>query len=334
MSESLTKKCKQCGLIKPITKFSKNSEQKDGIDLFCNDCRKLLAKDEEGLKTYCYESGRGWNQNLFKEGLEACEKKLKKQSKDKDIDNFDELLIQKAINYYFSKINLPQNLIGNEKDKPNKSTTKKSNNKQFNITDELLDKWGEGYKPEEYQQFEKKWNSLINNYGEKTALHTEGLKVYIRYRVKEEMATAKSDIKSAKEWGVLASKAAQDAKINVSQLSKSDISGGVDLVCQIFEAVESEIGVIPLLPRLLEQPYDDADIIIWCIINYMRRLEEKPRISYRDIWNFYDEMLEEVCKQQGLTEQQTIEFKIKRNNVFRDLEQVYIEPLYKEDGDG
>ena len=163
-------------------------------------------------------------------------------------------------------------------------------------------------------------------------MHIEGLKTYIRFRTKEELSTAKGNVKEAKEWGNLASKAATDAKINVSQLSKSDISGGVDVLPQLFEAVESEVGIIPQLPKLLAQPYDDADIIIWCNVNYMRRLEDKTRVDYRDIWNFYDEMIEEHCKTKGMNEQQIEEFKAKRRVPYRDLGEVYEEPVYI-DGD-
>ncbi|MEC1612622.1 hypothetical protein P9D96_05085 [Bacillus mojavensis] len=196
------------------------------------------------------------------------------------------------------------------------------------VSDEIIDKWGIGYTPDEYHQFERKYNKLIRNYGEKTALHTEGLLSYIRFRVKEELATAKGEVKEAKEWGQMASKAATDAKINVSQLSKSDISGGVDVLSQLFEAVETELGIIPLLPRLTAQPYDDADLIIWAIINYYRRLEDKEKVAYKDIYHFYDEMLEEDFKSKGLTTEEIENLKKARNNVFRDLEDVYKEPLY------
>ncbi|MGT8906822.1 hypothetical protein [Bacillus subtilis] len=196
------------------------------------------------------------------------------------------------------------------------------------VSDEIIDKWGIGYTPDEYHQFERKYNKLIRNYGEKTALHTEGLLSYIRFRVKEELATAKGEVKEAKEWGQMASKAATDAKINVSQLSKSDISGGVDVLTQLFEAVETELGIIPLLPRLTAQPYDDADLIIWAIINYYRRLEDKEKVAYKDIYHFYDEMLEEDFKSKGLTTEEIENLKKARNNVFRDLEDVYKEPLY------
>lgn len=202
----------------------------------------------------------------------------------------------------------------------------------FKLTDEIIDKWGSGYSEEEYYYFEKKWKKLINNYGEKTSFHIEGLITYIRFRVKEELATAQGNVKEAKEWANMAKDSATAAKINVSQLSKSDISGGVDLLPQLFEAVESKVGIISIMPELKEQPYDDADLIIWAIVNYIRRLEDKPRVDYKDIWMFYDQMLEEFFKQKGYADDMIKKEKEKRNNIFRDLGQVYKEPIY-EDGD-
>src|SRR5690606_17463641 len=114
-------------------------------------------------------------------------------------------------------------------------------------------------------------------------MHEEGLITYIRYRDREEKATAAGDSTRATEWGNLAKEAARDAKLNVAQLSKSDISGGVDLMTQLSEAVESKASVIPLLPKVLEQPYDDVDLVLWAIIDYSRILEGKPRVSYREI---------------------------------------------------
>ena len=204
--------------------------------------------------------------------------------------------------------------------------------KEFILTDDIIDKWGEGYTPEQYRAFERKYRRLHRSFGEKTDLHTESFLTYIRFRVLEELASAKGDLQASKHYGNLAKDAAVAAKINVTQLSKSDLTDGLDVACQIFEAVESKVGIIPILPKLKEQPYDDADLIIWCIINYFRRLDDKPRVSYREIWNFYDEMLEEHYKTKGYNDEKINEEKQKRNNIFRDLSQVYKEPLY-EDGD-
>jgi len=119
----------------------------------------------------------------------------------------------------------------------------------FTITEDIMNKWGFGYKIEEYQAFEKKYNLLKNNYAEITNMHTEALLNYIRYRVKEEIATAKGDVKEAKEWGALAKDAATAAKINPSQLSKADLSDGLSTFSELSQAVEKAVDIIPILPR-------------------------------------------------------------------------------------
>ena len=72
-------------------------------------------------------------------------------------------------------------------------------------------------------------------------MHTEALLNYIRYRVKEEIATAKGDVKEAKEWGALAKDAATAAKINPSQLSKADLSDGLSTFSELSQAVEKAV---------------------------------------------------------------------------------------------
>jgi hypothetical protein len=344
--DKLSKKCLGCGKTKLIKgNFASSPFIEGNLEHYCKSCKSGMLTSKDALIDYLTQHKIEFEENTYQEAKRYVQerelKKLKLNNISELPEDFEVKLFSAISGHMFSIINLSGNfkatpLKGGKSNKqqsiPQKAT-RKTKVKQSDITDDLLEKWGEGYYPDEYQKFEKKWNSLINNYGEKTALHTEGLKVYIRYRVKEEISTAKGEVKESKEWGALASKAAMDAKINVSQLSKSDISGGVDLVCQIFEAVESELGIIPLLPKLLEQPYDDADLIIWTVINYYRKLEDKPRIAYRDIWNFYDEMIEEVCLQKGMNKNEIKIFKEKRNNIFRDLSLVYKEPLYDEIGD-
>lgn len=161
------------------------------------------------------------------------------------------------------------------------------------ITDELIEKWGFGYEKDEYLAFERKYNMLKNNYQEKTAMHTEALLTYIRYRVKEEMSTAKNDMKSAKEWGQLAQKAAQDAKINPSQLSKSDLSDGLDTFGQLVRTVEQAVDIIPILPLFKERPQDKVDFTLLCYINYVRDLKGLPPAEYEEVYRFYEDRKKE-----------------------------------------
>ncbi|MGG3892028.1 hypothetical protein [Metabacillus fastidiosus] len=321
------KECLKCEDPKALTNFYMSSSElhTDKKYPICKSCLKetISIDDEESVKDMLMNMNKPFIHDLWSSSVDEGTR-----------TNKDPIgLYLKNVFLNHKKLTWKDSIFNNIKEIELNNTIKETPQDSNFITDEILDKWGFGYTNDEYRQFERKYNKLINNYGEKTALHTEGLITYIRYRVKEEIATAKGEVKEAKEWGQLASKAAQDAKINVSQLSKSDISGGVDVLSQMFEAVENEISVIPLLPKIMEQPYDDADLIIWATINYNRRLEDKPPTTYRDIWNFYDDMLQEHFETQNFSEEQIKEFKARRNNVFRDLEKVYIEPLYNNDGE-
>ena len=330
-SKSNKKLCTKCQKEKGLNEyfFSNSDLHTDKKYPVCKECLKSVINidDIETVKDVLMQMNRPFLYDIWITSLDEGQRTGK--------DAFGMYL--KNINLNFKKYSWKDSVFESKNESETNVNIKSSpainKKEEFIVTDEIIDKWGEGFTVDEYRAFERKYNKLINNYGEKTALHTEGLITYIRFRVKEEMATARGDIREAKEWGQLAAKAAQDAKINVSQLSKSDISGGVDVLSQLFEAVENEVGIIPLLPKIMEQPYDDADLIIWATINYYRRLEEKSPISYREIWNFYDEMLEEYFTSQGFNEEQVQEFKRRRNNVFRDLEQVYREPLYDGESD-
>lgn len=179
---------------------------------------------------------------------------------------------------------------------------KKANDSYIDL-DYLESRWGVGYTPDEYQLFERKYNMLKHNYPERTSMHTEALLTYIRYRVKEELATARGDVKDAKNWGDLASKAATDAKINPSQLSQSDLTGGLDTVGELVRAVEQVEDIIPVLPKFKSRPQDKVDFAIWCYINYARDLEGKSLIDYEDVYKFYEERMKEYEKEFGKLEE-------------------------------
>jgi len=164
------------------------------------------------------------------------------------------------------------------------STLKQS---EFLLTDEIIDKWGAGYKKDEYQAFERKYHLLKNNYPEKTAMHTEALLNYIRYRVKEELATASGQVKEAKEWGGLAKDAATAAKINPSQLSAADLTDGLSGFGQLVRAVEQVVDIVEILPKFKQKPQDNVDFTLWCYINYVRGLKGLGDCEYKDIYGFY-----------------------------------------------
>lgn len=168
-----------------------------------------------------------------------------------------------------------------------------------NVPEEVIQRFGRGYLPEEYQMMEEKYQKIKNNWAIKSVMHEEFLLNYIRYKVKEEICTARGDISGAKQWADLATSAATQAKITPKQLSDTDLNNGVDSFSEIFRAVESAIDVIPILPQFKYRPNDACDFIIWCYVNYIRKLQGLPQCTYEELYHFYDERKADYIEQNG-----------------------------------
>ena len=186
---------------------------------------------------------------------------------------------------------------GNVVDKDNKKI--KSDIGDFEITDESVELFGEGYTRAEYKKMVKKYNDMTKTYVVQTNLHKEALLTYVRFKVKEEMATAKGDVAEAQKWYQAAQDAAEKAKLTPKQLSKEDLQGGIVNFSDIFAAVEGAKERIKIFPEFRYQPKDAADFIIWCYINYERRLNNMPEVEYKDIYAFYDEKKREYIEMYG-----------------------------------
>ena len=186
---------------------------------------------------------------------------------------------------------------GNVIDKDNKKI--KSDIGDFEITDEIVELFGEGYTRAEYKKMVKKYNDMTKTYVVQTNLHKEALLTYVRFKVKEEIATARGDVAEAQKWYQAAQDAAEKAKLTPRQLSKEDLQGGIVNFSDIFAAVEGAKERIKIFPEFKYQPKDAADFIIWCYINYERRLNNMPEVEYKDVYAFYDEKKREYIEMYG-----------------------------------
>jgi len=157
------------------------------------------------------------------------------------------------------------------------------------LLDELKEKYGYGYPDEEYILFEKKFINLKPSFQLPTTMHEEYLREYCVNKVKETIAKAKGEFKEAKEWAAMAKESAEAGKLKPSQMSKADLSQGLDGFGQLARMVEEHQDIIPLLPKFIKQPKDDVDITLWLYINYVRDLQGLPPAEYEDIYQFYDE---------------------------------------------
>jgi hypothetical protein len=162
----------------------------------------------------------------------------------------------------------------------------------------LKSKWGD-YDYSVLVRFEEKYLFLKNNYRESTNMHTEALLRYIRYSVLEEKANEDLDTASAKIYNDLANKAATAAKINPSQLSKADLTEGLNSFSELSLAIERATDVVRILPKFKYRPNDALDFTIWCYVNYERNLNGLPEVDYEEVYKFYDRKVEEYIRQYG-----------------------------------
>ncbi|MFO1442812.1 hypothetical protein KDN24_06235 [Bacillus sp. Bva_UNVM-123] len=168
----------------------------------------------------------------------------------------------------------------------------------LNVLEDLKEKYGHGYPDNEYLLFEKKFQQLKPSFQLVTTMHEEYLREYCVNKVKETLAKTKGNFKEAKEWAAMAKESAEAGKLKPSQMSKADLSAGLDGFGQLSRVVEEKHELISLLPKFTQQPKDKVDVVLWLYINYIRDLKGLPEVDYKDIWEFYEKRREEYEKQE------------------------------------
>ena len=244
----------------------------------------LIAMRQDRSKSYNESKAENFihsNTNRSKQELIEIQKKYTKLFKNESPDNSE-------IYHELSTTDL-EDL--NKKIKIDKS--------DFELTDDIIRLFGEGYTRNEYRKMYNKYENLKLNYSIQTNLHQEALATYVRFKVKEEDATSKGDVAEAMKWYNAAQSAAENGKLTPKQLSESDLHGGINSFSEIFKAVEQAVDIIPILPSFKFRPNDALDFTIWCYINYARDLQGLPQCSYEDVYKFYDKKKQEYIEQYG-----------------------------------
>ena len=312
--------------IHPLGDFylSKNPMHKDGKLPWCKNCikqeslNKLGEIDEEKFKSVLRQIDRPY----YKDVLQSAVKQYKKEHsyiEDNDIKYHGEDII----GLYFKNLNTLRQVANksygdSEKEgfvrkqgvqaasvnigNTIKQTVKDkhySNIDDFEVTEEIKSLFGDGYDTLEYKKMFDKYEKLKINYTLQTNIHQEALATYVRFKVKEEDATARGNVDEAKKWYDAAQNAAEKAKLTPKQLTKADLDSGVNSVSELTKAVEQAVDVIKIMPQFKYRPNDAPDFNIWCYVDYERKLNDQPPISYEDVYSFYDKRREEYISQNG-----------------------------------
>lgn len=278
VSESNKLRCNLCGIEKPEQKFYKIFNSESVTKFFvCKECIKnICVKDnivnQEEFKKILRQMDKPFLSNLFAD-IEAKE--------------------QDPVGKYFACLCLPAFNTMTWDDSIIYEIKPDRKQEENIVTDEIRELFGAGYSEEEYSAMQRKYNFLKNNYKEKTNMHIEALINYVRYKVKDEFATANGRVDDAKKWAAMAKDAATAAKINPSQFSVSDLQDGLSTFGQVVRAVEQSIDIIPILPHFKERPQDKVDFTLLCYINYIRDLKGLPHCEYKEIYKFYNDRVKE-----------------------------------------
>ena len=162
----------------------------------------------------------------------------------------------------------------------------------FVVTEDVIRLFGEGYTAKEYETMKRIYEDSKQDYPNISTSQKNLLLRYVRFASKEEIATSSGGIADAEKWSKLASEA-------LKQLNAIDVQGGVTCFSEFFQKFEREQDITRILPQFKYRPNDAPDFIIWCYVNYCRRLEGKPEVDYADVYKFYDDKVAEYLKQYG-----------------------------------
>lgn len=302
------KQCPYCGKKLADSAYfnSSNAKHKDGLTPICKKCFAKNSIDNDG---------QGVDLARFQHMLQVCDKPFRPEiykaamlQAGKNEGKSGIAFVKAMIGYYFAKLNLTQykdltwdNSKFDDRDENEsvKTTRAKGSNKRFslnddsfNVTEEMIRLFGEGYTAKEYEIMQRIYDDMQQEYPNISSSQRNLLLRYVRFATKEEIATANNIPGEAEKW----SKMATDA---LKQLNAVDTQGGISSFSEFFRDFERVKDVSRILPKFKYRPNDAPDFIIWCYINYCRRLEGKPEVEYSEIYKFYDEKIDDYLKQYG-----------------------------------
>jgi hypothetical protein len=305
--------------------ISKNPRHSDGRVPWCKKCIITFSTtengeiDEEKFKSVLRQLDKPYYVDLIRSAINQ----FRKENNNIPDDNI-RFYGEKIIGNYFKNINLKQaankNYDDSEKDgfirKITKNTNdvkreirqaiyfndsqkEETNTDDFEVTDEMIQLFGDGYNKAEYKKMNDKYETLKPNYPLQTTLHKESLATYVRFKIREEMATAEGNVVDAEKWYKAAQRAAMDGMLTPKQLSQEDLQSGITSISELVKTLEQSVDVIKILPQFKYRPNDAVDFTIYCYVDYERKLNGQPPVDYSEIYSFYDAKKEEYIRQNG-----------------------------------
>ncbi len=304
------KVCSACGKEKSLSRdffVSYNMLHKDGRIPMCKDCIRSACNDENGefdienFKSLLRQLDKPFIQSLWNKAILEVKKNtgLSYAPGDAIVGKYIKNI---SMQQHRSKTWKDSNFSGSLNSENGIETARRKSmnfdkvyylsDEDFIVTEDIIRLFGEGYTSKEYETMQRIYEDSKQDYPNISSNQRNLLLRYVRFAAKEEIATSSGGIADAEKWSKLASEA-------LKQLNSIDIQGGISCFSEFFQRFEREQDIARILPQFKYRPNDAPDFIIWCYINYCRRLEGKSEVEYSDVYKFYDEKVNEYLKQYG-----------------------------------
>lgn len=174
----------------------------------------------------------------------------------------------------------------------NYTNSKESQGQEDDLISEyesFRNKWSDAYRKSDVIKYERQYRKLKKDYIIKTAQHEMYLRKVCVVMVKLDEALSTGNTDEAKIYSQMFKDFCQQGNLTPTQMAKEE-SEGISCFGEWYKQMENDCGVIGVVRALKKQPIDDADMVIFAVIQYIRRLTGRGDIKYEEIYNFYDEL--------------------------------------------
>lgn len=144
------------------------------------------------------------------------------------------------------------------------------------IPDEIAKQWGYGYEPQDYLEFNNMYKYLKEDYELDSGMAVNTLKEYIINSVLSAKQKKIGDPANAKRYADMMEKNLKSPFLRrVEEDDSKNYVGGL-----LVSELEKENKFIPKFPDII---MDDVDMILFCYINYIRKLMGKEEFKLGEI---------------------------------------------------
>jgi hypothetical protein len=235
--------CQMCGETKkPVEYYASSSVYHLGTGRvqFCKNCCIDMSHDENGIinvekfKILLEQIDKPFLNDVLQSAYEESQKDGKSTPFQLYFKNINSLNQYKKMTWKDSKFNTDNNINHNQI----KYET------HFNVTNEMILKWGSKYDPEDYYELEQFYNDMQRTNNIETTQDMIYLKKLAIISLKMDKELEDGNYDEAKKLGDLFSKYMADSKFRAMDKTDADKTGGIRNFSSIYAEVEKD-GFIP-----------------------------------------------------------------------------------------